>query len=407
MITGSHVDFDLVMAGGGLVGACCAAALAQQGVSVAVLEARAPPLHVDETQVDLRVSAISRASERIFRNVGAWDSMVRRRISPYHKMHVWDSEGSGALHFDSADIGEPCLGNIIENRVIQAALWERLQHLPNVALLCPATVDGWELHDQTIHVRTNQQRVLRARLLIGADGVDSRVRELANIITHGWAYDQEAVVTCVTTEKPHEDTAWQRFLPDGPLAFLPVHNGQSSIVWSTTPLHAAHLLELDEMTFCHELEQAFAARLGRVTACQSRASFMLRLQYAQHYVRPRIALIGDAAHSVHPLAGQGANLGFLDAAALAEIVAHAAAAGQDIGAVRQLARYERWRKGENVFMMGAFDGIKRLFGPVPAPLVWLRNAGLSMTDRVQPVKEFFIRRAMGLDGDLPELARGR
>lgn len=405
MVTRQAVDFDVLIAGGGLVGACCAAALAQSGVSVAVLEARAPTLQFDPTTIDLRVSAISRASERIFRHLAAWDGMVRRRVSPYREMHVWDSAGAGAVHFDSADIAEPSLGYIIENRVIQAALWERLQSLPNVTLLCPSTVASWELRDNAIHVRTTEQRVWRARLLIGADGADSRVRELANIVAHGWMYDQHAVVAAVTTEQPHADTAWQRFLPDGPLAFLPLNNGQCSIVWSTTPTHAAQLLELDDAAFAATLEVTFAGRLGRILHCGPRASFALRLQYAQRYVRSRIALIGDAAHSVHPLAGQGANLGFLDAAALAEVVVAAAAAGLDIGDERVLARYERWRKGDNVLMMGAMDGIKRLFGPVPAPLVWLRNAGLQLTDQLTPAKEFFIRRAMGLNGDLPELAR--
>ena len=246
---------------------------------------------------------------------------------------------------------------------------------------------------------------MRARLLVGADGAQSRVRHFARVQARGWPYDQQALVATVATERSHRETAWQRFLPNGPLAFLPLHDGRSSIVWSTTPEQARQLLAEDEESFCRQLEQAFAATLGRIESCGERAAFPLRLQYVDSYVQPGLALIGDAAHTVHPLAGQGVNLGILDAASLAEVLLEARAQGKDIAALKVLRRYERWRKGHNLMMMAAMDGFKRLFGATWEPLRWMRNAGLNLTNALPPVKQLIMNQAMGRSGDLPALAR--
>jgi len=289
--------------------------------------------------------------------------------------------------------------------VVQIALWQRLQNVDNVSLICPAACTGLRRERDRMHVQLADGRTLSARLVVGADGAQSRVRQLAAIPTHGWHYDQHGVVATVRTEYSHRETAWQRFLPSGPLAFLPLHDGRCSIVWSTAPQQAARLTQLDQIEFCDELGRAFDHKLGRILECGERAVFPLRLQHTERYVAPGLALIGDAAHVVHPLAGQGVNLGVLDAAALAEVILDAHAAGKDIGDFTVLRRYERWRKGDNLMMMAVMDGFKRLFGSDWRAVQTLRSAGLSLTDRITPVKNLIIRHAMGYSGDLPRLAR--
>jgi 2-octaprenylphenol hydroxylase len=319
-------------------------------------------------------------------------------------MRVWDAGGSGAIHFDSADIGERDLGHIIENRVIQAALWERMAECHTIERFCPALPAGLVLGAEFATMAVEGHGDLCARLVVAADGARSAVRQMAGIATQGWRYDQTAVVATVTTERHHRFTAWQRFLPTGPVAFLPLHDGRSSIVWSTTPEQAAELMEMDEAAFLAALQRAFGDTLGHMQAAEGRGAFPLRLQHAVDYVKPRLALVGDAAHTIHPLAGQGVNLGLLDAAALAEVLLDAVCARKEVGSYGVLRRYERWRKGENLLMMAAMDGFKRLFGSRLAPLRWARNLGLTVADRSGPVKAMAIRRAMGLAGDLPKLA---
>lgn len=401
-----NTDYDLIIAGGGMVGSALACALGEADMKIALLEG-APLERVRPGEdLDMRVSAINRASQRIFAAVGAWDGMTAWRVSPFRDMRVWDATGFGRIHFDSATLGEPLLGWIVENRVIQFALLERARHLPAVDLLCPAALEtaqplaatGWR-------VWLNDGRELTARLLVGADGAQSKVRQLAEIDTGGWGYDQKAVVANARAAEPHQETAWQRFLPTGPLAFLPLHDGRCSIVWSTTPEQADALLALDEPAFAEALAEAFDRRLGSIVEVGPRGAFPLRLQHARAYVKPGLALIGDAAHVVHPLAGQGVNLGLLDAATLAEVVLDALAAGQDFASFKTLRRYERRRKGDNLLMLGIMDGFKRLFGASLPPVGLLRNVGLNLTDAITPLKNLIARRAMGLAGDLPRLAR--
>lgn len=399
-------DYDLVIAGGGMVGSALACALGATDLKIALLEGAPPERIRPGADLDSRVSAISRASQRIFAAVGAWDGMTAWRVSPFRDMRVWDATGFGSIHFDSADLGEPLLGWIIENRVIQFALLERARQLPAVAPFCPAALETAQaLDDRRWRVRLHDGRAFTTRLLVGADGAQSKVRQLAGIDTGGWGYGQKAVVANVRTAEPHQETAWQRFLPTGPLAFLPLHDGRCSIVWSTTPEQADALLMLDEHDFCYALADAFERRLGSISQVGPRGAFPLRLQHAHAYVKPGLALIGDAAHVVHPLAGQGVNLGLLDAATLAEVILDAVSADQEIGSLKTLRRYERWRKGDNLLMLGIMDGFKRLFGASPLPVRLLRNIGLDLTDAAGPLKNLIARRAMGLTGDLPRLAR--
>ena len=402
----TNADYDLVIAGGGMVGSTRACALSDADLKIALLES-APLEHIRPgAESDLRVSAVNRASQRIFVAVGAWSGMTAWRVSPFRNMRVWDAGGFGQIHFDSATLGEPLLGWIIENRVIQYALLERVRQLPAVELLCPAALEtAWPEDAGGWRVRLTDGREFTTRLLVGADGAQSKVRELAEIDTRGWSYHQKALVANVRAAEPHQETAWQRFLPTGPLAFLPLHDGRCSIVWSTTPEQADQLLALDEYNFAQALTEAFERRLGEIVQVGPRGAFPLRLQHARAYVKPGLALIGDAAHVVHPLAGQGVNLGLLDAATLAEVLLDGLAAGHEVGALRVLRRYERWRKSDNLPMLGIMDGFKRLFGNSLPPVRLLRNLGLNLTDAAGPLKNAMARRAMGLEGDLPKLAR--
>lgn len=398
-------EYDVVIVGAGLIGSTLACALADSGLTMLVVDAKPPQQLEDDS--DLRVSAISLASERILHAVNCWHSVVSQRACPFRRMYVWDACGRGKIEFDCADIGTTHLGHIVENNLILDALLQRMVASPNVDLWRPAEVVDIVHASQSVDliVSMNVQRGVRARLLVGADGVDSQVRKAAGLEVAGWRYKQRAIVATVTTEAHHRETAWQRFLPTGPLAFLPLSDGRSSIVWSCDEARAAELLVLDDAEFKTALESAFDYRLGAIHRVSKRLSFPLKLVHARSYIGMRTALVGDAAHSLHPLAGQGANLGLIDAASLAEVVLDANAVGADIAVRSALRRYERWRKGDNLVMMLALDGLKRLFGNDHPLVARARNLGISLADISGPVKHHLMRRATGLAGDLPRLAR--
>ncbi|MEJ2591834.1 MAG: UbiH/UbiF/VisC/COQ6 family ubiquinone biosynthesis hydroxylase [Candidatus Thiodiazotropha sp.] len=400
----THGTFDLIVVGGGMVGSAFACATAEAGFNVCLLEARAPQRSWPEDEVDLRVSALTRASQRVLEHLGVWQRMSEMRISPYTDMEVWDAGGSGRIHFSAAEIGEANLGHIVENRVTQLALWERMERLEGVTLRCPARVEQLLLDAGPALVLDDGSR-LQAQLIVAADGRDSQIRTLAGIGTKGWAYDQHAIVATVTPERFHGHAARQRFMKLGPLAFLPIDDGRCSIVWSTSPQEAERLMGLDDDAFCSELSEASERMLGEVKAVGPRGVFPLRLAHAEHYVLPGLALIGDAAHAIHPLAGQGVNLGFLDAATLAETLMDARSAGRPIGSLATLRRYERARKGANMGMLAAMDAFKRTFSNEILPLRLVRNLGLTLADRAGPLKQLMVKRAMGLAGELPRLAR--
>jgi len=370
---------------------------------VAVVEAR-QPVPVEQQQPDPRVFAITRASERIFRSLSVWQAIARQGVFAFSDMEVWDARGDGVAHFDCAELGEPYLGHMIEPRIIQTALSGRLESDDNISRFCPARFRSVENQDENVTVTLEDGQCLTASLLIAADGVRSPVREALGIRTRSYDYRQSSVVARVKTTEPHAATAWQRFLPGGPLAFLPMHEGWSSIVWTLPTAEAARIMELDRDAFHEELAAAFAYRLGSIVDSGEREAWPLRRMHAEHYVLNRAALIGDAAHAIHPLAGQGVNLGLLDAAALTEVIVAARQAGRDPGALRVLRRYERWRRGDNLLMMSAMDALNRTFSNARSPLMRVRNLGLSLVNRSGLLRQLFMRHAMGLGGDLPSLA---
>ncbi len=399
-------QYDIVIIGGGMVGATLACALRHSGLQCALVEFAGNDTNTTESQFDLRVSAITRASQRIFESLHVWQSMVAQRVSPFREMHVWENTGRAELHLDSAELGEPLLGHIIENRVITAALMAGLQGVDNIAVLHGQRCQRLQRHDENWHVQLSDGRVLQTRLLVGADGSRSWLREQLQIRVRGWDYDHTALVTYVKTALPHQATAWQRFLPTGPLAFLPLTDGYSSIVWSTRDALARTLRDMDSAQFAQELQQASESRLGAIESIGPRAVYPLRFLHTEHYIADGVALVGDAAHTMHPLAGQGVNLGLTDAAALAEVLLDATQRRQSISAQPVLRRYERWRRADNLPMLVAVDNFQRMFATEQPVLAWLRSAGMGMLNKLPPVKRFIIDYAMGKRLDLPKLARG-
>lgn len=397
-------DCDVAIVGAGMVGGALGCALSQQGLRVALVEQRAPDTGWSADEVDLRVSALTRASQRILENLGVWNRMSEMRISPYRGMFVCDATGNGSIAFDAAEIGEPDLGHIVENRVTQLALWERLGELDNLRKFCPDSVHRLELGSERPWLELSSGKRIESYLIVAADGANSTVRELAGIATSGWSYDQHAIVATVQPEKHHGEIARQRFMPTGPLAFLPINDGSCSIVWSTLPAHAEFLMQLDGAGFCRELESASQRMLGGIKKVGPRGVFPLARRHADRYISEGLALIGDAAHGIHPLAGQGVNLGFLDAAVLVDVLQDAAVRGCPLGGRATLRRYERARKGNNLEMLTLMDLFKQLFSNDNQALSLLRNVGLNLADAAGPLKHILMRRAMGLTGELPLLA---
>ncbi|WP_181129498.1 2-octaprenyl-3-methyl-6-methoxy-1,4-benzoquinol hydroxylase [Pseudomonas capeferrum] len=401
---------DLLIVGAGMVGSALALALRHSGLEVLLLDGG--PLSVKPFDAgapfDPRVSALSGASQRILDRLGAWDGIARRRASPYSEMCVWDGSGTGQIDFSAASVHAQVLGHIVENRVIQDGLLERL-HDSDIGLLANARLEQMRRSGDEWLVMLADGRRLRAPLVIAADGAQSAVRRLTGFETREWDYLHHAIVTSVRCARPHRATAWQRFTDEGPLAFLPLvrDGGQQwcSIVWSTTPEQAEKAMALDDQSFCEALERAFEGRLGQVLEADPRVCVPLRQRHAKRYVEEGLALIGDAAHTIHPLAGQGVNLGFLDAAVLAEELQRACDRGERLADARVLSRYERRRMPHNLALMAAMEGFERLFQADPLPLRWLRNTGLKWVDRLPEAKALFVRQALGLSGDLPELAR--
>lgn len=400
----TNTDTDVIIAGGGMVGAALACALAEQGFTITLLERKEPAETWPADSYDIRVSAISRASQNIFTHLQAWPGMVQRRVTPYEQMRVWESAGA-EVHFHAADIGEPNLGHIIENRVIQIALWEQMHNLDNIAIHCPASISGLDLDETSPRVVLNDGSHRTASLIVAADGARSSLRELAGISTGGWGYDQTAVVCTVRAEQGNQSTCWQRFMPTGPLALLPMDDDLFSIVWSTSPAQAEELLAMPPEAFNNALTQASEERLGRLELMGERGAFPLRLQHAKQYIKPGLALVGDAAHVIHPLAGQGVNLGLLDMAELVDVLTRARDRNHPLGALHTLRRYERARKGENIAMQAAMDLFKRVFSNDLPPLKLARNLGMGMTERLAPVKNLLIRNALGTQGTPPSLAQ--
>lgn len=398
-------ELDVIIVGAGVVGATLAAALCDSGLRIAILDAREPPRFDAQGEWDLRVFALSPGSQQLLDAVGAWKSIPASRVCAYTAMQVWDATGRGQIKFDCAEVGEEALGYIVENRLLQHALWQRLEQAGNLTAIHPAKPEAVHFDPQHVALSLEGGERLHARLLVAADGAESAVRKLAGIETKGASYRQQAVVAHLSTQKPHCNTARQRFLPGGPLALLPLADGRVSLVWSLDDARAGEVRALNDAQFCAAITEASEHVLGDITGTTKRTAFPLQRLRARTYVRPRLALIGDAAHAVHPLAGQGMNLGLLDAAALSAVIHAAVACERDIGDLAVLRRYERARKGDNLAMIVALDGFKRLFGNDIRPVALLRNAGLNAVDRFTPLKSAFMRRAMGLNAKFRPLTR--
>ncbi len=394
--------FDVVIVGGGIVGLSFANELANSEFSVAIIDRSEVKAVTDD--VDCRVSAINRFSLDRFRQFGIMQSVLAQRACGFEKMFVWDKTGLGQIEFDSAELGIPVLGVIIENNVLQQMLLDAVKAADNITYLCPEEIavinyqadsSQTESAQPTCYLTLSSGRRLTAKLLVGADGANSKVREFASIQRAQQSYQQQALVCNVRTSESHQNTAWQCFMPSGPLAFLPLFNGFSSIVWSLDEAAASECMALDDSAFKNALAEASEFRLGEIMQLGQRFLFPLSHGHATDYVKPGLALIGDAAHSIHPLAGQGANLGIADAAAMAEVICAARKAKRQWAAIHTLMKYQRQRKGANRLMEISMTGFKELFGHDNALLSEIRNAGLSLVDHVPALKYRIIRQALG------------
>jgi 2-polyprenylphenol 6-hydroxylase len=398
--------FDVAIVGAGIAGSALATALSGQGRRIALIEAQplsqqALPTEKTPQDYDSRVSALTPKSKGLLERTGAWPQVEAYRLCPYRHMTVWDAQGTGEIDFDADEVGASALGYIVENRAITRALQSRVRECADITLFNPAKlVEYQRLSDGTGQLTLDDGRLLQAQLLVAADGALSNVRQMLDFATREWDYGHRAIVATVQTERPHQETAWQRFMPSGPLAFLPLPGTQGrhycSIVWSQQEAVADRLLGLEDAEFCRELGAALENRLGSVIASSARIAFPLRQRHAVDYVQPGVALIGDAAHTIHPLAGQGINLGLQDVDVLAEEVGSGWKRGINPGELVVLKRYQRRRKGDNLLMMGAMDGFKRLFEQQSLPVRWLRNAGMRRVASLGPLKQQIMKQAMGL-----------
>jgi len=407
------VDFDIAIVGGGIVGLAfarlLAAGLEQVGnpCRIALLEVQPPETVAQDADIDLRVSAIAPASRAILQNMGVWDQLPVARVSPYERMCVWQAEGTAggakSISFDAAEFGEAWLGHIVENRAMRLAAWRKVEGATSVKVI--TGLKPVSLSEATDHccITLEDSSSLHARLVVGADSSRSWVREQLGVSFREHLYEQSAIVAHIASERPHAATAWQRFLPGGPVALLPLADGRSSLVWSCPDTQAKELLEMDGTDFNVELAAALDHVLGSLECTTQRVSFPLGSGHAARYTGRRFALIGDAAHRVHPLAGQGVNLGLLDAAVLAEeLVAHFALPAADPGDPLVLRRYERARKGDTMLTLGAMDAINHLFA---GPCGGIGGLGLGVVDKLPLVKARFAAYAMGRGRSLPAAAR--
>ncbi|MEH2920599.1 FAD-dependent 2-octaprenylphenol hydroxylase [Samsonia erythrinae] len=393
-------SFDVVIAGGGMVGLALACGLQGSGLRIAVLEKQAPePTGKDHA---LRVSAINAASERLLRHIGVWENLVARRVSPYNNMQVWDKDSFGKICFSGDEFGFSHLGHIIENPVIQQTLWQRASQLSDITLLCPTALKQVAWGENDAFITLQDDSMLTARLVVGADGARSWLRQHADMPLTFWDYGHHALVATIRTEYPHQSAARQVFHGDGILAFLPLDEPRlCSIVWSLPPEQAQAMQNLPVEEFNRQVAMAFDMRLGLCELESERQTFPLMGRYARSFAAHRLVLVGDAAHTIHPLAGQGVNLGFMDVAELIAELKRLQAQGKDIGQHRYLRRYERRRKHSAAVMLASMQGFRELFdGDNPAKKL-LRDVGLVLADKLPGIKPTLVRQAMGLH-DLPD-----
>jgi 2-octaprenyl-6-methoxyphenol hydroxylase len=410
--TSAEPYLDALIVGGGLVGLGVAAALGGAGLHVAVIDRERPAL-VLEPEFDGRTSAIAQGSRRILEGIGVWPKVTE--AEPILDIRVSESASLLFIHFDHREVadarGAEPLGHIVENRIIRKALFDRVAELDSVWLLAPMTVTKLTRMPGRVAATLSDGRTLSARLAISAEGRASKLRAEAGIPVSSWRYASSALVATVAHEHPHNGVAQERFLPTGPFAVLPMTDDalgthRSSIVWTDRPEVIAHLMQLDNEAFNRELAQRFGDYLGETAAFGKRWSYPLSLLHADSYIADRLALAGDAAHAIHPMAGQGLNLGIRDIAALAEVLVDAHRLGLDIGHLSVLERYQSWRRSDNVTLAAVTDGLERLFSNAFPPLRAARDIGLAAAGMIPPLRRFFMNHSMGNLGELPRLARG-
>ncbi|WP_233959386.1 FAD-dependent 2-octaprenylphenol hydroxylase [Pectobacterium versatile] len=395
-------SFDVVIAGGGMVGLALACGLQGSGLRIAVLEKQVAELQPLGKDYALRVSAINAASECLLRHIGVWENLVAQRVSPYNDMQVWDKDSFGKISFSGEEFGFSHLGHIIENQVIQQVLWQRASQLSDITLLSPASLKQVAWGENDAFITLQDDSMLTARLVVAADGAHSWLRQHADIPLTFWDYGHHALVATIRTEHPHQSVARQTFHGDGILAFLPLDDPHlCSIVWSLSPEQAQAMQSLPAEEFNRQVAMAFDMRLGLCELESERQTFPLTGRYARSFAAHRLVLVGDAAHTIHPLAGQGVNLGFMDVAELIAEVKRLQAQGKDIGQHLYLRRYERRRKHSAAVMLASMQGFRELFdGDNPAKKL-LRDVGLVLADKLPGIKPTLVRQAMGLH-DLPD-----
>lgn len=399
------LDYDVAIVGGGMVGLSLAGLLSKTGLKVAVLDQGRPSEPISEQQ-RLRVSAINRASQTILASLGCWHGHLSEQACAYDSMHVWDAQTGAELHFHAADLAEPDIGHIVPNADIRLALWQSLENNDLVALLAPVRLHKASWHADSVSLTLSNDQTIRVRLAVAADGAHSWLRQEAMIPVQESSYDQTALVATISTDKPHHQCASQVFLTTGPLAFLPLADRcLCSIVWSTTPAHADQLLATDKADFEAQLLTAFGDKLGNLSLVSERTTFALSSRHASRYIANGLALVGDAAHTIHPLAGQGVNLGLLDAASLAQVISKARDRELDYASEACLRPYERWRRSENQLMLDAMQFLKHFFGNDHRLVQGIRKLGLTLVENTPQMKHQLIRQAMGLTGDLPDAAK--
>jgi 2-octaprenylphenol hydroxylase len=398
--------WDVVVVGGGMVGAALALGLGKQGFDVLLLEQQAPQVEWQpNSPYQTRVSALTRVSENILRNLGAWQGITARRYHPFVAMHVWDEVTAGEVHFSAQDMDEPNLGYTVENEIIQAALWEQLAACSKVRVLFGAKLRNLTLETEQAGLELEDVGTIQARLIVGADGANSQIRQLASIGLDTHDYEQCAVVGCVKTELSHEDTCWQRYRKEGPFAYLAMNDNISSIAWYLPLEKMRWALALSDEDFARELGVASDWKLGRVIEVAERAAFPLVRRHAEHYVKPALALVGDAAHTIHPQAGQGVNLGLLDVAALIDVLTEAREQGKPIGRLSVLRRYERWRRGDNAIVQRSMEGFDWLFKQDVSLKTVFRRGFLPLANRLTLIKNWLMSQALNGRDALPLLAK--
>ena len=392
--------YDVIVVGAGMVGALEASLLAQKNLRVALIDQSSGKVTLSSPpRYDTRVSALSSASQALLEQIGVWQTIAPSRLAHYQTMKVWDGLGSGAIEFTAVDNQVASLGCLVENAVLTQALLTHIGAAPQIETFFAEKVLACKVSAEKVTIELESGLQLEAALLVAADGANSFIRQQAGFATVEWDYGHHAIVATIEVDKPHQETAWQAFGEEGILALLPLPSVAGrhimSIVWSVAPTDAAALCQLDEAAFCQRLGYAIGAQFKVLALHSERTAIPLRQRHAKHYVQARIALIGDAAHTIHPLAGQGANIGFADAGALADIIAKAHMRADDIGRERVLRRYQRARMMKNLQMSASMEAFKHLYASQSPLLVLARNKGLNWLSQCGPFKKAVIAQALG------------